>query len=491
VKEMVADDQVDLGSARCIQLAFAGMKFRLFRSMITVAILGMAVAFLAHMLAYSVMSGESVRRIWRELESERALALHIRRLESPDPLTAILAQWQQSDSARMAEHRAWAGIGDDEAAEIQRMAETLRGFERTMESLGSRQRAILAGDRGTLELLGALADPTAREAFLERNRQIERSVPLGSEEAFTRLAEREWPALQKALARIRSGHRRATETLETALRPLNLGEALVADPGRVEELAAAAGFAVRGMDFPRLAAFARDARLQRQMEETLGSPVIRRALSRSLNVPLAEIHSARLLGWLADHRDHAEAFDEILAGTDAFAPLGAENMHRVAARTLHLRRLQTLVPHAPDPAAADSLFGLNAGSRWLILLAFLVCVIGVANAMLMSVTERFTEIATMKCLGAMDKFIMLMFVFEAAIQGVLGGIFGALLGILLAWIRGASEFGNTLVLAPVFGAVLLSALLALGVGILLAVLAAVGPSLVAARLAPMEAMRVE
>ena len=46
---------------------------------------------------------------------------------------------------------------------------------------------------------------------------------------------------------------------------------------------------------------------------------------------------------------------------------------------------------------------------WLIVLSLLVCVVGITNAMLMSVTERFREIGTMKCLGALDSFIVKLF----------------------------------------------------------------------------------
>ncbi len=98
----------------------------------------------------------------------------------------------------------------------------------------------------------------------------------------------------------------------------------------------------------------------------------------------------------------------------------------------------------------------------------------------------------MKCLGALDSFVMLIFVFEAAIQGVIGGIAGVALGTLLAAARAAAEFGPLLVMGPPVPARILAAdMLSMLIGVLLAVVAAVGPSLVAARLTPMEAMRVE
>jgi putative ABC transport system permease protein len=127
-----------------------------------------------------------------------------------------------------------------------------------------------------------------------------------------------------------------------------------------------------------------------------------------------------------------------------------------------------------------------------VLLSFLVCGVGVANAMLMSVGERFAEIATMKCLGALDGFVMTLFLFEAAIQGVIGGVIGLILGALLALGRGFAEYGGLLAAAhSAAGQVALALGAALVLGVLLAALAAVGPSFVAARLSPMEAMRID
>ena len=75
----------------------------------------------------------------------------------------------------------------------------------------------------------------------------------------------------------------------------------------------------------------------------------------------------------------------------------------------------------------------TAKQRWIVFLSLLVCVVGIINAQLMSVTERFREIGTLKCLGALDRFIVRIFVIEATMQGLAGGIIGALLGVLVAF----------------------------------------------------------
>ena len=117
--------------------------------------------------------------------------------------------------------------------------------------------------------------------------------------------------------------------------------------------------------------------------------------------------------------------------------------------------------------------------------------VGIANAMLMSITERFREIATMKCLGATDRYILTQFMMEAGLQGVCGGVFGVALGFVIAFLRdwlvlGAEMFANWPVL-PLAACALVS----LAAGVFLAVFASVQPSWSASRMAPMEAMRVE
>ena len=50
--------------------------------------------------------------------------------------------------------------------------------------------------------------------------------------------------------------------------------------------------------------------------------------------------------------------------------------------------------------------------------------------MLMAVTERFQEIGTMKCLGALDRFVVRLFLLESGFQGLAGALIGALIGCL-------------------------------------------------------------
>jgi len=142
-----------------------------------------------------------------------------------------------------------------------------------------------------------------------------------------------------------------------------------------------------------------------------------------------------------------------------------------------------------DPA---SLARKDQQGMWLMGLSMLVCLVGIVNSMLMSVTERFREIGTMKCLGALDTFIVRLFFIESAIQGAVGTLVGIPIGFVLTYLRMAITFGfGTFEYGYLLGHTLINVAICLVVGTLLAVLAAIYPAYVAARMQPVEAMRVE
>lgn len=129
-------------------------------------------------------------------------------------------------------------------------------------------------------------------------------------------------------------------------------------------------------------------------------------------------------------------------------------------------------------------------SYWIISISLLVTVIGIANAMLMSVTERFREIGTMKCLGALSSFVTRIFVLEASIVGFVGGVAGALLGILFSLIAYMLTYGTALVMGSLrLVPLVLYILLGIVSGVVLSVFAAVYPAKVAAAMVPATALR--
>lgn len=139
--------------------------------------------------------------------------------------------------------------------------------------------------------------------------------------------------------------------------------------------------------------------------------------------------------------------------------------------------------------------GSDADTRtqqiWLVSLSLLVCVVGITNAMLMSVTERYREIGTMKCLGALDKFIVELFLLESGFQGLVGSIGGAIIGCLFMTLSNMATYGmEPLRFFPVID-VLKYGIISVGAGLFLAIIGALYPSYRAAQMPPADAMRAE
>ena len=143
------------------------------------------------------------------------------------------------------------------------------------------------------------------------------------------------------------------------------------------------------------------------------------------------------------------------------------------------------------PTTASEISNDRIQTRWLIGLALLVAFVGILNAMLMSVTERFREIGTMKCLGALDGFIIKLFLLESAFQGVVGTLIGIVLGLGMSLIGASVNYGSYAWKKLPAQQILIAILICLAVGIALTIVGAVYPAWRAARMQPIEAMRVE
>lgn len=124
--------------------------------------------------------------------------------------------------------------------------------------------------------------------------------------------------------------------------------------------------------------------------------------------------------------------------------------------------------------------------------SLVVGAVGIANTMFTSVLEKTREIGTMKAIGAKNRDILMIFIFNSAMVGLVGGILGVILGGLVSALfpmigvtmtRG--ESGSGMSLSPglmIFG---------LTLAVLIGVISGAVPAYRASKMKPVDALRYE
>ena len=124
----------------------------------------------------------------------------------------------------------------------------------------------------------------------------------------------------------------------------------------------------------------------------------------------------------------------------------------------------------------------NTQLIWIASISLLVGGIGVMNIMLVSVTERTSEIGLKKALGAKKKRILLQFLTEAAVLTSIGGVIGVLTGVGLAELISRVMQIPVAISAP---AILIAVVFSTLIGVVFGLL----PATQAANLNPIDALR--
>ncbi|GAB5501111.1 MAG: ABC transporter permease [Pseudohongiellaceae bacterium] len=139
----------------------------------------------------------------------------------------------------------------------------------------------------------------------------------------------------------------------------------------------------------------------------------------------------------------------------------------------------SLLRQAEESALRDQIVaGAIAG------ISLLVGGIGIMNIMLASVTERTREIGIRRALGAKKRDIVTQFLIEAVILSGVGGLIGVVLGVTIPFFI-SLFWGMTTIVTPI------APLLAFSISALIGVIFGIYPSVRAAGMDPVEALRHE
>ncbi|WP_405379482.1 ABC transporter permease [Phascolarctobacterium sp.] len=117
-------------------------------------------------------------------------------------------------------------------------------------------------------------------------------------------------------------------------------------------------------------------------------------------------------------------------------------------------------------------------------ISLLVGGIGIMNIMLVSVTERTREIGIRKALGATYNNILLQFLIEAMVIGIVGGSLGVVLGVGASFVISALAGWNTVISVS---AIIIAVVFSVGIGLFFGIY----PARKAALLDPIDALRYE
>jgi len=482
-------NQPTLSAKRTFEIAWNGMRYRLFRSILTVMVIAVAIAFLMNVVCEAISMRAVSRTAHARTMTSRLAALWSGRLSIVGTPEDILREIADPNSSKLmlTEDRNFASLPLGVEASLRDNARLAVGYLDFFDSLPfATRREVIHHATGTA-IFDLLQPPEMRSAFYNTLALYHVRPPNN----FSAFLDRWGTTLKGQVDAMQQGHTRAIARLAPALSGRSLHDAILDADGAFGQQAYNAGFLAFDTQTRQIVAGeARQARDITMLEDSIQFKEIRKDLVGYLNINPGDLNLTVLWSTLQNKSDADWYLKKLVMRGH---PIGDITAARVVALSAWRSNVESLENAMNLTAEAQGGFlGLGTRMTWLVFISLLVCVVGISNAMLMSVTERFREIATLKCLGALDGFIMLLFLMEAGLLGLVGGVVGSLLGSLIGFGRMALTFDLGLLFASFPTASWgIGLLLAIVVGVLLAAVAGVYPSYMAARLAPMEAMRIE
>ncbi len=173
----------------------------------------------------------------------------------------------------------------------------------------------------------------------------------------------------------------------------------------------------------------------------------------------------------------------------SFIMAQADTLENVAAAAAGIKaklgKGYSAVTYESAKATMDQVLGsIQAVLGGIAAISLVVAGIGIINTMTISVMERTREIGVLKAIGSKSRDVMLMFITEAVLTGIIGGVLGVLLGFSLSGVIG-TFIGISSVPS------LTNGLLVVGFAVVTTTLSGLYPAWRASNLNPVEALRSE
>lgn len=481
-------EQPRLSVARTFGMTISGMRHRLSRSMVTLVVIIVAIAFMMNTLSESILKRSVSDLIGNRASDMRVATTWADRLSRPGTIYQILEQvaaTQPGDPVYL-ETRAMGGLDEGLVAKYRQHAIVVVDHLRWLETLTHGQRRRLVHNAMGMTVFDRLQDP-AKWIRFTRELEVMRSVRLPATHNQLHNVRQAWPQIKQHSQAIRTGRHKAITQVASQLDDRSIMEALQDAEGDFGDAIRSAGFQLDAQTAAAVATRARQTRQIDFLEKTIAEPSLRRSVAAYLDLLPGQVDTRTFWRLLRDQKKGAWYLSRLKEHGISMDRLNASHLALLARNQLEEMALSRVL--RVDHAREDRV--ISERMAWLVLVSVIVCVAGIANAMLMSVTQRFREIATLKCLGALDGYIALSYILEACMLGVVGGLAGALIGLLIALGRMLSLFRIMLIEAIPYSELFVAVIAVASIGVVLAGMATVFPALKAARLAPMEAMRIE
>jgi len=488
MKEIDIREQPRLGLIWTLGMTLNGMRHRLARSIVTLSVVAVAIAFLMNTVSESLINRSIVVNTAERTARYRVAVAWAERLSRTGPIEQVLKQLAASphDGPAYNESRVFGDIDESAMRLFHDDAILAAKYLHWIESLNYGQRRRLVHKAGGAAAFDQMQDKASLDRFIsELGAMTSLRLPIEMDR-FTEFLKR-WPSVKKQAIAVRDGWGKAITRVGSHLEGKTLIEALLEVEGPFGSALQEAGFRV-DRDSPQvIAAEARRLYQSNLVEQTISSLAMRQAVAAYLDLLPGRINAARLWSFLLDHRRAAWYLKKLTEHGLEVQGLDTDAVFALA----QAKAEESALARAARLSATGENGGLSERMAWLAVVSMVVCMVGIANAMLMSVTQRFREIATLKCLGALDGFIAMTFIIEACVLGIVGGLAGALAGLTIGVLRMFGVFRGVLIPAIPYADLAIAVAASVLLGVVLAAVATVLSSLKAARPAPMEAMRVE